>query len=201
MSPIGTQVASLALNYALFALSKRLDLADAATIRNIEIAFYSCQALIILILFFIRMRILRKQDLTPVSMPDGAARCSVMDYDLSEVQKALQSQLIYLVFMSVLHFKWQFVKPLIFQTLPPLLALLQGNLAKAHIWPGQAVQRPFKVANPLEDLLSALQPAKSEDEKAKEIEQVEDVTEQQQPQQEAQEITAPKVVKRSRKEL
>lgn len=200
MSPIGTQVANIALNYGLFTLTKRLDLTDPYTIRCIEAAFYTFQLLIIATLLFIRLQIQRKGDRTPVPMPNGAPATSVQDYDLAEVGKALQSQFVYLVFMSVLHFKWQFVRPLVFQTLPPLLAVLQGNLAKAHIWAREGsaqVQRPFKVANPLEGLMAALQPKAEGGEKELEIEQVEDVTEAE----EAREIVPPKVVKRSRKEL
>ena len=168
-SALFSQMSSIGLVLLLVQVSKRFDLTDPAIIAKIRIVYLAAQAVYISLCLLIRYIINRKNDTTtftyapaqsPFSMNPGAApsiTVTVRDYDLGENRKQLQQTVLSTVVMMVLHFKFGFVQPMIFQSIPPLKQLLESHLTKIHLFGCKAegdLKRPFKVPSPFEALLN-----------------------------------------------
>lgn len=163
-----SQLSSIGLVLLLVQVSKRFDLTDPSVIFKIRILFYSVQALYLLICAVIYKQIIKRNDQTPVTQTPqpspfstGARPASTVmpakDYDLSELKKMVQQTVLSTLFMTVLHFKFNFVQPLIFQSIPPMKQLFEAPLTRIYLYGKAAtgdLKRPFKVQNPLESLMN-----------------------------------------------
>ncbi|KAJ8599506.1 hypothetical protein CTAYLR_009440 [Chrysophaeum taylorii] len=91
-------------------------------------------------------------------LPSGPVtkKLSTADYDVKECDKKLQQAAIGCLVVAFIHYKWGSPMPLLFQSIMQLVNLTDDPLVQIHFLhkkPIGKLARPFKVANPLADLI------------------------------------------------
>ena len=82
---------------------------------------------------------------------------TIQTYDKSQLQQAWKAQLVGIGIMGFMHLYMKYTNPLLVQSILPLKGVLEGNLAKVHIFGKAAsgdLKRPWKAGG---GLMSALQ--------------------------------------------
>ena len=78
-------------------------------------------------------------------------------YDRAQLQTAMKGQLVGIAIMGFMHLYMKYTNPLLVQSILPVKGLLEGNLAKIHLFGKSAsgdLKRPWKAGG---GLMSALQ--------------------------------------------
>lgn len=77
---------------------------------------------------------------------------TICEYDIAELKKLIQQTVVGVAILGFLHFKFDFVQPLILQSIFPFKNLLSSPLAKIHIFGKSAesgeLKRPWKAPSP-----------------------------------------------------
>lgn len=167
---------------------KKYSMEDPVVVRNLRYFYIGCQGAAILFYLFLRLLIQRKNDqrrfrYTAPAKPfaeaasDVPAEITYKDYDLSEANRMIQSTVTSMIFSLFLHFKFNFVRPLAFQSIPAIKQALESNIAKVYLFGNSKLARPFVVPNMFESLMRMVSPGAAAPEPAQQEAVVEDVTE------------------------
>ena len=82
---------------------------------------------------------------------------TIQTYDKGQVQQGMRGSLVGLAIMAFMHLYLKYTNPLLVQSILPLKGVLEGNLAKIHVWGKPAsgdLKRPWKAGG---GLMAALQ--------------------------------------------
>lgn len=82
---------------------------------------------------------------------------TIQAYDKSQIQQGLKATLIGIAMMAFMHLYMKYTNPLLVQSILPLKGVLEGNLAKIHLFGKPAsgdLKRPWKASG---GFMSALQ--------------------------------------------
>lgn len=92
-------------------------------------------------------------------------KLTISEYDVEECMKKVKSGGVAFLVVCFIHFKWGSPIPLLLQSIMQLVNLTDDPLVQIHLFGKTAVgklNRPFKVNNPLADLLKGGEPAKKD---------------------------------------
>ncbi|RKO95172.1 hypothetical protein CAUPRSCDRAFT_2123, partial [Caulochytrium protostelioides] len=108
-----------------------------------RISYAAVQALSLLILYYVRITILRKNDETPfyytkapppMSGEKGEdVQTTVKAYDLEQLREQVKQTLIGIAIMAALHLHWGYIRPLFLQSVLGLVNLAQTPLFQVYI--------------------------------------------------------------------
>jgi hypothetical protein len=97
---------------------------------------------------------------TPKTMaePEKTEEMTISDYDLSQIKKLAGSIMMPMCIISLMHFKWQFVRPLVLQSVMMPMTMAKSQLFKIYILGRPAegdLERPWVAPkSPLAQLMS-----------------------------------------------
>ncbi|KAJ1928082.1 phosphate transporter (Pho88) [Tieghemiomyces parasiticus] len=169
MSGMASQMSNMVLVLGLVQVAKYLNLEDSHRAHLVLTAFAVANASILLGSLYLRSVIQRKNDTTPLkhkeapslAQPNGReVETTVRDYDLAEADKQIKGAVITVAMLGFMHYQWGFIQPLFLQTILPVKTFVTSNLVRIHLFnqPAEgALQRPWKVENPLEKLTQGLE--------------------------------------------
>ncbi|KAL0095531.1 inorganic phosphate transporter Pho88 [Phycomyces blakesleeanus] len=93
-----------------------------------------------------------KQNWDGTDAPEQLVNITVMDYDIEEIKKSIKQSLMGIAMIIVLHLKFNYVQPLIIQSILGFKTFLLTKEARIHIWGERAttgeLKRPFRVVSP-----------------------------------------------------
>ena len=127
--------------------------------------YYSVATICLLTIYYIRTRVQATPNEekikinTPATMGVEAKseEMTIQEHDLKEVQKALMAMFMPLVMISVMHWKWEFIRPLVMQSIMMPLTLSDNKLFKIYLLGHSAegkLKRPWvAAASPLAALM------------------------------------------------
>jgi len=141
-------------------LMNRLDFTDEVNIFYARIGFGSAVAICFCAWGYIYTRIVSANNKEKVKIPKTAAfgqqaeagefeQMTVSAYDMSQMKQALNQLAIGLLIISVLHYKWALIQPLVLQCVMLPLQLFKNPLCKIYVLGEKGTTRPFKAENPL----------------------------------------------------
>merc|ERR1712150_247717 len=73
-------------------------------------------------------------------------------YDLSQVNSALWQMLVQIAFISIIHYKWRTVLPLIMSSTMSIINLIDNKICQCYFF-SIPIERPFKKSSPFSSLL------------------------------------------------
>merc|ERR1712087_87898 len=95
------------------------------------------------------------------------------EHDRREVKTLLTKTVLPIVMVSVMHLKWEFIRPLVMQTVMGPMAMAGSKLFQVYILGKETtgdLARPWKAdANPLEQMLTGANSADAETEEKEEV--------------------------------
>ncbi|KAI4292446.1 hypothetical protein PAPHI01_1720 [Pancytospora philotis] len=161
------QIFGFACTLIAMQISKRSAVTGPSFVMAARACFAAAILLRMAIGFYMRRRILAQNDRTVFKhraepslfnpTESEEVDTTVAEYDLNELNKALRSMLIQGLVITVLHFKWHALQPLIIHAMGFVRCLLFSPLYRAHIY-GMKMLRPFD-QNTLFGAAPAAQPA------------------------------------------
>jgi len=163
MSGVTNQLGTLAFVLLTVQATKQLDMTDPTTLLIIRVCYATAQFIMLGLCFYIYRGISHKPDNTLLKVTEPAPAFSgaeavtkdmtVSDYDMAELRKFIQQTAISLCLLSFLHYKYDYVQPLILQSILPFKNVWSMPLFKIHVLKkaaAGALKRPWKVANPFD---------------------------------------------------
>ena len=130
-------------------------------------AFYGVVLICLAMVAFMRSKItggkpnLEKIEVvTPKTMaePEKTEEMTITEYDLQQIKKLVGSILMPMCIISLMHFKWQFVRPLVLQSVMMPMTMAKSQLFKIHVLGQPAegdLERPWAPPkSPLAQLIS-----------------------------------------------
>ena len=137
---------------------------DTKTVMIVKIAYAIMQTGTFLMALMIRSRILKSKETATLAVPDPRTNQSqvmtIKEYDLSQLKQLLNQTLIGTMITIFINYKWKVMQPLFIQSVLAPKNMMTNPLFRIYIMGEKAVgklSRPFKVENPLMDLLKQVQ--------------------------------------------
>lgn len=157
MSSISSQISSILFVFAIVHATKHIDLKNQDNIFWIRFVYFFSQFLLYALAIYVRYRIKRISDKTKIqvtekqnplsSEPPKVTEMTIMEYDLKLVQEFIRQTTISLCILLFMHYKWEFIQPLIIQSILPLKAAIFLPIFQIHLLRRPAegdLKRPFK---------------------------------------------------------
>ncbi|KAI8377877.1 inorganic phosphate transporter Pho88 [Radiomyces spectabilis] len=135
---IASQLAILALNFQLITQVQKKN--DTTILRYVEPS---------------------KQNWDGSQEPEQLVNTTVMEYDVNEIKKQMKQGFIGIGMIAVMHWKFQYVQPLILQAILGFKTFYSTKEARIHIWKESAtgeLRRPFKLQSPFGLMPESKQP-------------------------------------------
>ncbi|RKP05065.1 inorganic phosphate transporter Pho88 [Thamnocephalis sphaerospora] len=140
---------------------KQFDLQDPDTIFYLRIAYGSVQFFIVAFALVLIQKVKAKNDTTPLRYQEAQAPFSqdppnfitttVCEYDQSQIWQLIKQTLTSVAIMGFIHYKWEFVQPLVLQAILPIKSLFENQAVQVHVLGRKAegdLKRPWKAATP-----------------------------------------------------
>lgn len=157
MSSISGQLSSILFVFAIVHATKHIDLKNYDNIFWIRFAYFFSQFLLYVLAIYIKYKIKRTSDKTKIQVtekqnslsnePPRVTEMTVMEYDLKLVQEFIRQTTISTCILLFMHYKWEFIQPLIIQSILPLKAAIFLPIFQIHLLRRPAegdLKRPFK---------------------------------------------------------
>ncbi|OAA57420.1 phosphate transporter [Niveomyces insectorum RCEF 264] len=174
MAGLSPQITNLVIILGMMQVSKKIPFEDPTVLMAVRCAYLVSNVLILGIYLYIQSQIDKKKDLTTLKYVEPAPMGSseegklvtttIHAYDKSQLKSLMRSQMMGVAMMGFMHLYMKYTNPLLIQSIIPLKAALEANLAKIYIFGQPAtgeLKRPFKAGG---GLMSGLQggPAQSD---------------------------------------
>lgn len=157
MSPIVDQVFSIVFVFTIINSTKHIDFTDQNNIFWVRFAYAFSQFLLYAIATYVKRKIRSISDNTKLQItekqnpftdePPKTVELTVMEYDLERVSEFIRQTTISICILLFMHYKWNFVQPLIIQSILPLKAAIFLPIFQIHLLGKPAegdLTRPFK---------------------------------------------------------
>jgi len=156
------QVSSLLFVLVIVQVTRHIDLTNPTTIIYVRSIYLTVQCLLFGICYFIYRRVNSISDQSKIQVteppkpftndPPVIKEMTVQQYDQSKVMEYVKESSIALIILSLLHWKYDFVQPLLIQSILRLKSAFSLPIIQIHVFRKKAngpLQRPFKPpANP-----------------------------------------------------
>lgn len=150
-------VSNLVLMLVGMQVSKRLDFENPDTLFYVRLAFVTGQTITFLIYMYVRLTIIKKNDLTTLKYLEPANKMAgesqekfvvttVKDYDLKQIDASIKGIFTGLAMTGFMHLYMKYANPLVMQSITPVKGALESNMIKIHLFGKPAVgdlKRPF----------------------------------------------------------
>lgn len=153
-------VTNIGLMLVMMQVSRRLDLEDPTILLYVRIAYVSCQVIALGVYFYVRAKVVAKNDLTTLKYVEPANAMSgesepkavittVKEYDLQQIDAQVKSVFTSVAMMGFMHIYLKYTNPLVMQSISSVKSALEANIIKIHLFGTPAtgdLKRPFKSA-------------------------------------------------------
>jgi len=168
-SVLNNQLFNMAFVMGSMQLVKNWDLTSPDVIFKLRVTYVACQALVLATCYGLIALIKSRNDITPLRYveprkpsimdpnpvdPNDAGlliETTNKDYDIAEIKKVINSTLVAMGILGVMHLQFKFVQPLFIQSILPIKNTIAHKVVQIHLWGLKAegdLKRPFKVDSP-----------------------------------------------------
>jgi len=165
---VSDQISSLVFVLLIVQVTRHLDLANPSNLLALRITYGLSQLFLLGVSFYALRRIRKLADKTKLQVPEPAKpftnepatvkEITVEEYDVEKVKEYIKQTVFSCLFLLFLHYKYEFLQPLLIQSILPLKAAFFLPIFQIHVFGKLAegdLKRPFKPpANPFADLLN-----------------------------------------------
>lgn len=156
------QISSLLFVLIIVQVTRHIDLTNPIIINYVRATYLTVQCLLFATSYYIYRRIKSISDKSKISVTEPAKpftndppvvkEMTVEEYDEGKIKEYLKESLIALLILSFLHWKYEFVQPLLIQSVLRVKSAFSLPIIQIHVFrkePNGPLQRPFKPpANP-----------------------------------------------------
>ncbi|KAI8620126.1 inorganic phosphate transporter Pho88 [Chytriomyces sp. MP71] len=148
---------NIALTIGIIQLANRFELERPDFVPYLRAAYFTTQLLVLSVTYYIRMKITEKNDKTVLVYTEAKSflepknvetiTTTVKDHDLKKTGEAFQQTALAILMMSVMHFQFGYIRPLLLQAVMGLRAVATTQLFEIYVMGKPAtgaLARPWK---------------------------------------------------------